>query len=76
MFYETRRTRAPLLLLNPLQRSFMRRVLDDGERELDLVLRDDFGDVPPVSVESDRLGLAARQFYLQCLQRAFESRSC
>ena len=68
VFYETLRTRAPLFLFDPVQRSFMARVLDDGERELTLVVRDQPSDLPPTSVESDRFGLAARQFYLRCLE--------
>ena len=64
LFVESVRTRAPHAIGDWIQRRAIRKVFEEGKRETSLILdagRD--GLPPPVSVESDRLGLAARQLY-------------
>jgi phenylpropionate dioxygenase-like ring-hydroxylating dioxygenase large terminal subunit len=63
LFYESTRTRFPLRVGNPLQRAFMRRILAEGERETSLVVEDPEAEGAEISVESDRVALAARRLY-------------
>jgi vanillate monooxygenase len=71
LFVESVRTRAPHVLGDWIQRRTIRRVFDEGARETSLILDPGLdGGTPAVSVESDRVGLAARQLYERWLQRA------
>jgi phenylpropionate dioxygenase-like ring-hydroxylating dioxygenase large terminal subunit len=65
LFVESVRTRAPHVIGDWIQRRAIRKVFDEGARETTLILDSDpDGRTPPaVSVESDRLGIAARQLY-------------
>jgi phenylpropionate dioxygenase-like ring-hydroxylating dioxygenase large terminal subunit len=67
MFYESTRTRFPLRAGDSLQRSFMKRILEEGERETSLILDDPETAGPEISVESDRVALAARRLYSRSL---------
>ena len=64
LFVESVRTRAPHTLGDWIQRRAINKVFEEGKRETSLIL-DVGAEAPPrpVSVESDRLGLAARQLY-------------
>jgi hypothetical protein len=64
LFVESVRTRAPHVIGDWIQRRAINKVFEEGKRETSLIL--DAGPEDPqrrVSVESDRLGLAARQLY-------------
>ena len=64
LFVESVRTRAPHAIGDWIQRRALRKIFEEGKRETSLLLEGDPDDVPrPVSVESDRLGLAVRQLY-------------
>jgi hypothetical protein len=64
LFVESIRTRAPHALGDWVQRRAIGRLFAEGERETALLLRPDSGEpLTPVSVESDRVGLAARRLY-------------
>lgn len=63
VFYESTRTRFPLRVADPLQRAFMKRILQEGERETSLITDDPETAGPEISVESDRVALAARRLY-------------
>ncbi len=64
LFVESVRTRAPHAVGDWIQRRVLRKVFEEGRRETSLILADGpDGPPPPVSVESDRLGLAVRQLY-------------
>src|SRR5262249_11097599 len=64
LFVESLRTRAPHALGSWIQRRAIGRIFAEGERETSLILDSDPTEVtPPVSVEADRLGLAARRLY-------------
>lgn len=67
IFYESTRTRFPLRVGDPLQRNFMKRILREGERETSLILDDPEHAGPEISVESDRIALAARRLYSRSL---------
>ena len=62
IFYESIRTRFPLRVGDPLQRSFMKRILREGERETSLILGPETAGTE-ISIESDRVALAARRLY-------------
>ena len=64
LFVESVRTRAPHALGDWIQRRAINKVFEEGKRETSLILDVGAEGPPrPVSVESDRLGLAARQLY-------------
>jgi len=63
VFYESTRTRFPLRAGDPLQRAFMKRILEQGERETSFIVHDPGMQRPEISVESDRVALAARRLY-------------
>ncbi len=64
LFVESVRTRAPHAIGDWIQRRAINKIFDEGKRETSLILDAGPDDCPPpVSVESDRLGLAVRQLY-------------
>jgi nitrite reductase/ring-hydroxylating ferredoxin subunit len=64
LFVESVRTRAPHAAGDWIQRRAINKVFEEGKRETSLLLEAGPDDSKhPVSVESDRLGLAARQLY-------------
>jgi len=64
LFLESVRTRAPHAVGDWIQRRAIRRILDEGRLETQLVLPADPDDrARRVSTESDRAGLAVRQLY-------------
>jgi phenylpropionate dioxygenase-like ring-hydroxylating dioxygenase large terminal subunit len=64
LFVESMRTRAPHAIGDWIQRRVIGRIFEEGRRETSLILHVDPHDPPdPVSVESDRVGLAARRLY-------------
>jgi phenylpropionate dioxygenase-like ring-hydroxylating dioxygenase large terminal subunit len=64
LFVESVRTRAPHALGDWFQRRAIGKVFEEGKRETSLILAAGPDGLPrPISVESDRLGLAARQLY-------------
>jgi len=63
LFVESARTRAPHAVGDWIQRRAINKVLAEGKRETSLILAADREEAPPVSVESDRRGLAARHLY-------------
>jgi phenylpropionate dioxygenase-like ring-hydroxylating dioxygenase large terminal subunit len=64
LFVESVRTRAPHVIGDWIQQRAVRKVFDEGARETGLILDPPTGaETPAVSVESDRLGIAARQLY-------------
>jgi len=69
IFYESTRTRFPLRAGDPLQRSFMKRIIQEGERETSLIVEGSKTSGADVSVESDRVSLAARRLYCQGIRR-------
>ena len=73
LFVESARTRAPHAIGDWIQTRVFRKIFEEGTRESSLLL--DAGDddpQTPVSVESDRLGLAARQLYERWVSSARE----
>lgn len=70
LFYETVRTRAPHWVADQLQHWFMRSVAAEGSAESDLPLRASDAAARQTSVESDRVGLAARKLYKAWLEEA------
>ena len=65
VFYESTRTRFPFLAGDSLQRIFMKRILEQGERETSLIVDDPETARPEISVESDRVALATQRLYCQ-----------
>ena len=64
LFVESVRTRAPHAVGDWIQRRALGRLFEEGKRETSFILGEDPDGPPrPVSVESDRLGLAARHLY-------------
>ncbi len=64
LLVESVRTRAPHAIGDWIQRRVIGRVFEEGRRETSLILHADSPDRPDsVSVESDRVGLAARRLY-------------
>ena len=64
LFVESLRTRAPHALGDWIQRRAIDKILEEGKRERTLILEVSPDDrSPPVSVESDRVGLAVRHLY-------------
>lgn len=64
LFVQSVRTRAPHAVGDWIQRRAINKVFAEGKQETSVILGVDARTVPPrVSVESDRVGLAARQLY-------------
>jgi len=64
LFVESVRTRAPHIIGDWIQRRVIRKIFDEGQRESSLILSPGPDDqTRPISVESDRVGLAARELY-------------
>ena len=63
LFVESVRTRAPHTFGDWIQRRAINRIFEEGKRETSLLLGPDDDAPRQVSVESDRLGLAARHLY-------------
>src|SRR5262245_2898243 len=74
LFVESVRTRAPHVIGDWIQQRAIRKVFDEGARETSLILDPaPDGETPAVSVESDRLGLAARKLYERWIDGAAAS---
>src|SRR5262249_62357134 len=63
LFVESVRTRAPHFLGDWVQRRVLSRLFEEGTHETSLILAAGADDRRPVSVESDRVGIAARRLY-------------
>jgi|SRR5262245_32073498 len=63
LFVQSVRTRAPHSIGDWVQRRVLSRLFEEGNRETSLILDPGPDEPRPVSVESDRVGIAARRLY-------------